>query len=141
MTAKVKDCGLSIGDVIPDATMKNWDNTYINLFPLKQRTALFFVSLGCYNCIDLLPFIKEIQLQWNIDIILFSSGSKEDHAEMADYFKWSFSIISLETDDMEKVFNVTHLPFTIIVDDAGKVINKGVVYNNEGFKFLYEEEN
>ncbi|MFD2383717.1 hypothetical protein ACFSWD_21850 [Paenibacillus xanthanilyticus] len=59
-----------------------------------------------------------------------------DHQEMATFFEWTFPVISMEASAMEEIYNVSYLPYAMLVDASGKVLNKGAVYNKEDFDFL-----
>ncbi|PUA34930.1 alkyl hydroperoxide reductase [Paenibacillus elgii] len=89
----------------------------------------------CVHCIDLLPYLKSMYDQSDLAFYIFSDGTNEDHAEMADYFKWGFPIILMEQEEMKTLFNITTLPFVLITDQTLKVVSKGVIYNDSDYIF------
>lgn len=76
--------------------------------------------------------------EYDLDAAIFSTGDNEDHEEMAEFLEWHFPVISLESELMEETFNVTYLPYVLIVDASGTVLNKGVVYTKDDFQFIMQ---
>jgi hypothetical protein len=139
MAKRTQESGIEVGCAIPSVILDNWDGSSIDMNTFKQKSALFFVSLSCHHCVDLLPHLQEIQSHSKIDILLFSTGTKEDNAEMVEYFEWDFPVISLEVESMEEIFKIEFMPFVLIVEQTGFVVNKGVVYHLNDFLFIEKQ--
>jgi len=106
------------------------------IFRSPGPVALFFVSLYCVHCVDLLPHLREIRESHGIPIVLFSNGDDDDHEEMSKYFAWDIRTVSLDKDAMEEAYEVTAFPFCIVADETRRVAAKSVVYTAEDFAFL-----
>ncbi|KQO10862.1 TlpA family protein disulfide reductase [Paenibacillus sp. Leaf72] len=100
----------------------------------EGETILFFTSLYCIHCIDLLPHLIEIQkLVEESTIILFSDGSSEELSDMINYFDWPFQVLRYEESNMEDYFPQVMLPFTVILDTNNKVKHVATIYNKNDF--------
>lgn len=98
---------------------------------------LLFTSVHCVHCIDLLPHIQTmIENYPSFSFHLFSTGDEEDHRSMSEYFGWNFGVYSMDQSDMEACFEVTFLPFMMLLNQTGAVAAKGVIYNADDFDQL-----
>lgn len=137
MLIKSKKDTLQTGEIIPELLL-NGDTERIRL-KTNQKTALIFVSTYCLYCIDLLPFLAEIEKDFPYNLILFSTGEIEDNKEMKEYFAWDFPIISMDESKIKSELKVTAFPYTLIIDENGTITNQGVIYNYDDFKFLTDK--
>ena len=134
---KSGETGLPLFAELPDIELINWDDRSVSLSEYRTReSAIFFVSVTCMNCIDLLPYLSEIETKFGYSIVVLSAGARDDHEAMIDYFGWSFPLVGMSMDEMKKWFQIEYLPFVILTSSDGKVSNKGVVYHADDFGFL-----
>ncbi|OMD16935.1 hypothetical protein BSK66_09080 [Paenibacillus odorifer] len=104
------------------------------------QSLIFFISVDCARCIELLPFISLISQNYNdYHLYIFSTGDEEINKEIRDYFEWKFPVITLSSKEMDDVYKVKIHPFVIISNNTGKVVNKGVVYNSNDMMMLINE--
>ncbi len=128
--------GINIGDELPDLYFLNLDGNKVDLIK-DENYILVFVSNYCLYCIDLLPEVEKIKdVSTKHKLIIFSTGDNEDNIEMKKYFNWTFPIIHLNEDEMEKYFKVVKQPFCIITN-KNKVKQKGVIYNQKDFVAMF----
>lgn len=123
---------------IVEYKFNNWNGEQINLSEYDKNIVLFFVSLECYHCVEMLPEISKIIEKYSLEVILFSTGNNEDSKEMIEFFEWNFPIISLTAEEMSNYFDIGLLPSVLFLNKECYVDKKGVIYNINDFKFLYE---
>lgn len=122
--------GLNLGEFIMNKEYNDQNDQLFNIYNLKGKKALIFVSMHCVRCIELLPEIRSVRLP-NTSVIIFSTGNQEDHEQLDDFFQRKMKIVSLTSEQMERDFSVTTHPFCIVVDEHQQVCNKGTVYTGK----------
>ncbi|KAA9004873.1 hypothetical protein F4V43_09580 [Paenibacillus spiritus] len=135
-----KDTGIPLGEKLLNEEFVDCNGVKVSLTSSGRPMVLVFLSLYCKHCIDFTPYLLDIHRAGDFDLYLFSNGSDEDHREMKTYFQWSFPIITLSPEAMDKHFRVSVLPFIMVIDPNMIVLQKGVVYNPDDFYFLYGKE-
>ncbi|WP_186380997.1 peroxiredoxin [Paenibacillus xylanexedens] len=134
----LSDTNNKLKEHLREEVFLNWDGTKLKIVP-QRFTAYFFITLHCVYCIDLIPYLNEIKQRYlDVDIVLLSSGSQEDHKEMVEYFHWDFPVIEMEKLEMHKHFDVTMHPYMIIVDADRIIHSSTVVYTAEDVLRMYE---
>ena len=102
---------------------------------LGGKKVIFFTSLHCMYCIDLLPHLNEIaKLSSGFSLILISDGNDSEIADMIDFFKWDFPIISCEESIIYKYLNGIKYPFMILLNENNDLLAKGTIYNEIDFQ-------
>ncbi|WP_340012221.1 hypothetical protein MHI32_09525 [Paenibacillus sp. FSL H7-0690] len=129
--------GPNIGGKIID---KSYFDQNGNEIIIKNNTILFFISIYCVRCIQIMPFIKKISNSKKVDFVLFSNGSHEDHKEMISRFKWKFPIIAIDDEHLERDFFIKTHPFFLIVDNFQTVYKKGTINNLEELKSIFHQK-
>lgn len=129
--------GLPIGTILS----RNLINLYEKNQSIisKQNSILFFLSTYCIHCVDLMPYINEINKKYQLKAYLFSNGNEEDHNEMIEYFAWDFPIIQMEEAEMLEHFNVSILPYFMLINRNNHVVTKGVIYNDSDVDFYMKQ--
>ncbi|MFC5700182.1 thioredoxin-like domain-containing protein [Cohnella faecalis] len=135
---KTADTGLPLHDEVPalDVIDSGFRKFCVQEYIRGAKSALFFVSVTCIHCVDLLPYLSEIEEQRQFRILLFSAGEREDHEAMVDFFGWTFPVVSMNSSEMKALFQVEYLPFAIVANEQGIVSSKGVLYNANDFGLL-----
>lgn len=124
--------------------MMNLETNYFDIYGKEVRLEnnsnyiLIFVSNYCVHCIDLLPEIEKISKDFpEYELIIFSTADVEENIEILEYFKWTFPIINLSENEMEKYFSVVKLPFCIVMSNS--LIKNAVIYNALDFNHLMKK--
>lgn len=120
--------GQNIGELILDKSYTNQHITTLNLRAIQKKKVLFFISLHCVRCIDLLPEIKKVR-EPNTEIIIFYSGNEEDQQELAQFYQQKISIVSLSREQALHDFQVQDYPFCVVADANHYIYSKGAAYN------------
>lgn len=124
---------------LPSVDFVTVNNAAYNFKSIKNMTAIFFTSVYCVRCIDLLPHINKIKKKHHLDIVLFSTGEHDDHEEMIDYFNWDFPVISLDQNEMIELFNLKGTPFCFLVNENG-ILRSEFIYDENDFDFFIKNE-
>lgn len=95
---------LEIGNVFP-LSLENYE--------LSGKTVVFFASLYCKICIDLLPGLS----RFNQDFVLITDGSESDNEEIIKEFEYSFPVMSLHYDSFHDLLATT--PSLVLIDTNG----------------------
>ncbi|QYR21111.1 thioredoxin family protein [Paenibacillus sp. sptzw28] len=125
----------TVNSEISPCSFSSWDKRIVKL-PEKGTQVLFFISLHCLHCIDFTPSLSEIEQEFpDFNFILFSTGDESDSQVMSEYFNWKFPIVHLNKSDMERFFNITMLPYVIVIKDSIVRVS-GVAYNKSDYMKL-----
>lgn len=101
---------------------------------------IFFISLTCSYCIELLPHLSKIEREIAPrKMILMSTGSSEENRELLTYFEWDFKVLQLDKKS-EKLFGVKKFPSVLFTaKSSNEIIHNSIVYDYEHFNFLDKE--
>ncbi|MEY9093273.1 TlpA family protein disulfide reductase [Paenibacillus sp. RC84] len=137
--SRLSDTGLPLGaslPELPDYLKEGMESAWNQSGTIR---VLLFASVYCTHCIDLLPHLQAIaENHPSFSIRLFTTGDEEDHRSMQEYFSWNFPVSTMDQSDMEAYFEVTALPFMMLVDESDSVAAKGVIYNADDFEQIVQ---
>lgn len=104
-------------------------------------SVIFFISLTCSYCIDLLPHLSSIENKLTSDnILLISTGSIEENKELVTYFGWKFNVLHFDLKDIKEIFGIRKFPSLLLIDNLNNIRLKSIVYDFEHYTFLTKEE-
>lgn len=132
--------------VPPDETELDGDAAPVQgeLFPdldLDERleeapvATILFISLTCSSCIDLLCDLGKFGERHEGLLLLVSSGSGEDNAELVQYYNYPFRVLTME----EKVYKSR---YGLEATPAAMLLEHGVVkkqFTIQDIHHLYEQ--
>lgn len=139
MGALILDKGPKMGEPSPRFVLQSMDRTMVNLGAAgPTSTLLFFLSPTCPVCKKLLPIIKSIRQaegRW-LDVVLASDGDfPEHHAFWQKAGLNSFPyVLSAE---LGMRFQVSKLPYAVLLDERGIIRSKGLVNSREQLESLF----
>lgn len=108
----------------------------VKIDQIKGEVILFFTSLYCADCIDLLPHLKGIDsYAEDHTIILFSDGANNEINDMIEYFEWEFSVISSAEHSITNYTTGFKFPFMMMLDEHKNLGCHGTTYNREDIIF------
>lgn len=87
----------------------------------EENYFVFFLSLSCTICIDLLPEMGDVAELTKNPFLLVTDGEIEENNEIINYYNFTFDIISF-ADDFRK-FNIPSTPFVYYVSKDNVVID------------------
>jgi methylamine dehydrogenase accessory protein MauD len=139
MGALILDKGPKTGEPSPSFALQSLDGSAVSIGTAGQKsTLLFFLSPTCPVCKKLLPIIRSIREsegRW-LDIVLASDGEfPEHHAFWQKAGLKSFPYV-LST-ELGMRFQVSKLPYAVLLDERGIVRSKGLINSREQMESLF----
>ncbi|MEO8122652.1 MAG: methylamine dehydrogenase accessory protein MauD [Burkholderiales bacterium] len=139
MGALVMDTGPKPGDLAPTFELDALGGGRVRLGGVQARsTLIFFLSPTCPVCKKLLPILKSIQTaesKW-LDIVLASDGEAPAHESFRQRAQLTnFPYVLSAALGMS--YRVSKLPHAVLVNEAGRVLAKGLVNSREQLDSLF----
>ncbi|HBQ88877.1 methylamine dehydrogenase accessory protein MauD [Alcaligenes aquatilis] len=139
MGALTMDKGPQVGDAAPVMELQDLRGRALTVGVAGPRSQLiFFMSPTCPVCKKLLPILKSIQGaegQW-VDIVLASDGEMPEH--LAFYQKAQLdSFPYVLSTQLGMGFQISKLPYAVLIDENGIVRGKGLVNSREQLESLF----
>ena len=139
MGALMMDAGPKVGDAAPLFELSTLDGAALRLGGARERSSLvFFLSPTCPVCKKLLPIPKSVRAaegRW-LDIVFASDGERPAHDEFrrrAALGDFPY-VLSAE---LGLRYQVSTLPYALLIDEAGRVRAKGLVNTREQLDSLF----
>lgn len=114
-----------IGQLISKKSYVTIEGKKIKLMDSRDKI-LMFMSSHCVKCLKLLPELVKVNTEQR-DLYLFFSADSEDCLELKNKLFWEFEVISTTESKIEKDFNVSILPYYILVNDKNIITRLGNV--------------
>ncbi len=136
--------GPKVGEAAPELALPSLRGATVRLGgeeSLARSTLLFFLSPTCPVCKTLLPTLRRVAREESpgLRIVYASDGAPEEHQAFvreqgladADY---------VLSEELGMRFEVSKLPFAVLMDAAGVVRAKGIVNTREHLESLFEAD-
>ncbi|WP_410770612.1 hypothetical protein [Fontibacillus sp. BL9] len=133
----ITENGPDLGSFLPDKEYIDQRGNAIHLHSIRETKVLLFISMHCVRCMELVPELQQITLS-HARLILFSTGSDEDHKELDEFLQRKWPIVSLSPEQMEQDFLIRSHPFGLVADENQQICDKGTVYTSNELKELAE---
>lgn len=139
MGALTIDQGPAVGEASPTFELKDLVGRELQIgHGGKHSQLLFFVSPTCPVCKKLLGILKSVaaaESAW-LDVVLASDGEMPEH--LAFYRKAGLEDFpyALST-DLGMKFQISKLPYAVLIDGQGKIRAKGLVNSREQLESLF----
>ena len=122
---------------IPDITLKDINKKKIKLIDLaKDNYIVFnFWNMACEPCKKEMKFLNEFHKkynQYNFKIISINMDTPRSMSKVKKYVKssnYEFDVLTDPRQDLFKKMGGAIMPFVVVVDNKGNIINKHVGYN------------
>lgn len=138
------DRGPAVGELSPELAVENLDGRSVRIGGpdgSDPKTLLFFLSPTCPVCATLLPTLRRmVASEASGTRLLFASDGpraeheafcKEKAIEPSDY---------LLSRELGMLFEVSKLPYAVLIDESGTIRAKGLVNTREHVESLFEAE-
>lgn len=125
----ITENGPELGSFLPGRDYIDQRGNDLNLHSIRERKVLLFISMHCVRCMELVPELQQIHMP-QIRLILFSTGSDEDHNELDEFLQRKWPIISLSSELMEQDFLIRSHPYGLVADDNNQICDKGTIYSS-----------
>jgi len=135
--------GPAVGEAAPRLALEAFDGSSLSVGagdPSGRRTLLFFLSPSCPVCETLLPTLARIcRGQPELRVVYASDGERAEHEAflLAKGLDAKHYVLSRE---LGMRFEVSKLPFAVLIDAEGTVRAKGIVNTREHLESLFEAE-
>lgn len=131
---------LKAGDEAPrHSVIDFWGRPYEIGGVCARSQLIMFVSPDCPICKSLLPIVKSAaaaERSW-LDVVFASDGDEAEHRDFAErYGLKPFGYLLSER--LGRSFQVSKLPYGVLIDEAGKVAALGVLNSREHLESLFE---
>ena len=130
------------GDIAPELDLLTIEDKKIHVGGAREaarNTLLFFLAPDCPVCKTLLPVLFSAQKEeseW-LDIVLASDGAVEQHRKFIAEYKLSrFDYVLSEI--LGRSYGVGKLPYSVLIDEQGKVVTMGIINSREHLESLFE---
>jgi methylamine dehydrogenase accessory protein MauD len=139
MGALIVDAGPKVGEQAPGFSLPALDGRTVDIGkPGATSTLLFFLSPTCPVCKKLLPILKSTarsEAGW-LRIVLASDGERGAQEKFVRQARLEEFPYVLST-ELGLAFKVSRLPHAILMDEAGRVMAKGLVNSREQLESLF----
>src|SRR5262249_55053538 len=140
--APVLGHGPGVGDAAPALVVEMLDGRTREIGGARadgHGTLLFFVSPTCPVCKELLPLLPAIAREERVEVVLASDGPRAEHErfvarEGIERFAYVLSA------PLGIAYQVSKLPYAVLIDGAGIVRAKGLVNTREHLESLFEAQ-
>jgi methylamine dehydrogenase accessory protein MauD len=133
--------GPSVGDQVLDLMVESLAGQRIEIAAAGKKTLLFFLSPTCPVCATLLPTLQRmVRAQSEETRLLYASdGPRAEHEAFCKTkgLPQSDYVLSRE---LGLHFEVSKLPYAVLIDAAGTIRAKGLVNTREHVESLFEAE-
>ncbi len=134
---------------LPDVELSTADGGKINIstYAADNKITIFcFWATWCVPCKKELNNIHEIYEQWitdyNVEIVAVSIDDSRNVAKAkayADGQGWEYQLLFDTNQDLKRYLNFQTIPFSIITDLSGVIVDKHAAYV-EGDEYVMEEK-
>lgn len=106
--------------------------------PRQKHQLVLFVSPSCPICRALYPVVKNIaaaETDW-LDVVLASDGDEQQHRAFLAQQQLE-AIPYVLSPELGMSWRVAKLPFSVLLDERGAIISKGLINSREQLESLF----
>lgn len=133
---------------LPSITLNDMNGKQVNVADLGKTgkiTVLDFWATWCVPCKKELNNINEVYDDWkkkyNVNVVAVSIDDSRSITKVKPYAegqRWSYDILLDVNQDLKRQLNIQSVPFTILVDQTGKIVFSHSGYT-EGDETILED--
>jgi methylamine dehydrogenase accessory protein MauD len=136
--------GPKVGEAAPELVLPSLSGDDVRLGgsdTQDRRTLLFFLSPTCPVCKTLLPTLERIVAEddGGTRLVYASDGTPEEHDDFVREKELNPADYVL-SESLGLLFEVSKLPYAVLIDGDGVVRAKGIVNTREHVESLFEAE-
>ena len=139
----ITDDGLPLGTSVPNVSLAPLDGTVpvpLMNFDRRQIVAAF-LGPNCQSCAELVPHLDEIAAtHTDHRVVPILLSSPQEALGFIGKYRLKTRAFLMDFSDATKIFNIPATPFIYILDDTGKVQNRGVANEWLGLESLMHLE-
>jgi len=136
-------------DMLPDIELYdiNGNKVNVNSYTGDGKITVFsFWATWCVPCKEELNNIAEIYADWqadyNVEIVAVSIDDSKTRANVKSYAEgqgWDYTVLLDTNKDLHRMLSGQSVPFTVVTDKEGKIIEKHTGYI-EGDEYVLEDK-
>lgn len=134
---------------LPNITLEDVNGQKVNVADLGKTgkvTVISFWATWCTPCKKELTNMMDMAADWKeknvADVIAISIDDSRQKAKIKTYIdgaKWPYTVLLDQNQEVKRALNFQSVPFTIIIDKEGKIVNSHQGYT-EGDEFELQEK-
>lgn len=97
------------------------------------------ISFTCSACIDLLPYLNDLNNKNNCSILLFTNGTEQENNDVISYFGFKFPVIHL-IEEKFKMLRYSKTPFVYLLNEKTEVITSSIIRGIEDINKIVDIE-
>lgn len=129
------EIGLDVGNIAPDFTFSYPDGTEKTLSDLEgYKVLLQFWATWCPSCVKELPAIEAIYAENSLDIAFLLVPVNNAEFEVNSFITqkgYTFPIAFDKNGEIAKLYKISSIPMTYIIDEEGIIESKMLGYRTE----------
>lgn len=103
-----------------------------NLFS-NRNTLMLFISTNCPTCKSLLPDLKTLSSNYNINFAIINSDELSNDAHISEKVD-SSNIIYIRSNSITSLYFIQNVPFGVLIDEGGTILLSNYI---KGTNVLY----
>lgn len=137
------------GQELPSIEIKDLSGKSVDISKYSNNDKLTIISFWatwCVPCKKELNNISEIYEEWvddyDVELVAISIDDSRNMAKVKSYINgqgWDFEVLLDSNSDLKRALNFQTVPFTLLVDQEGKIVYRHTGYL-EGDELILEEE-
>lgn len=118
----------SVGYLAPQFTLRNLDGNLVSLNSFKgQVVVLNFWATWCVPCRIEMPAFENLYRRYRSEGVTvlgvsLDKGADDKVRQFVEDYKLSFPVLMDSEGDVEKLYPSVSIPFTFVIDKAGRVV-------------------
>jgi len=133
--------GLKLGRNAPDFILPSVEGAEMALHDWTGRKLLLvFMQPGCQPCNDIVPELKRLWHDGDLQVLAITSGNLETSREWALQVGASFPVVVQEDYRVSRRYEVFATPFAFLIDEQGVIASKGLVTKAEHIGFVLSRQ-
>lgn len=137
--AMINNNGPQIGETPAPMTLPSLNGGEVTIGSAHAKsTLLLFVAPSCPICKVLLPVVSHMQRsekQW-LNIVLASDGDEVAQRALIEKHKLT-QVPYVLSQQLGVSYRVAKLPFSVLLDEQGKIVSKGLINSREQLESLF----
>lgn len=139
----------SKGQKLPSIEIKDLSGSAVDISKYSDNNKLTIISFWatwCTPCKKELNNISEIYEEWvdeyGVELVAISIDDSRSTSKVKTYINgqgWDFDVLLDSNSDLKRALNFQTVPFTLLLDQEGKIVYRHTGYV-EGDEYILEDE-